>query len=49
VLGPIMYFVLKNGISYVFYTQLQEKMNWPFNSETPLTIETIKIGASISF
>ena len=49
VLGPIMYFVLKNGLSYVFYTQLQEKMNWPFNSETPLTLETIKLGASITF
>jgi len=49
ILGPLMYFVLKNGLAYVFYTQLQEKMNWPFNSETPLTIETIKIGASITF
>ena len=48
-LGPVMYFILKNGLAYVFYTQLQEKMNWPFNSETPLTIETIKIGASLTF
>jgi hypothetical protein len=48
-LGPVMYFVLKNGLAYVFYTQLQDKMNWPFDSETPLTIEALKIGASITF
>ena len=49
VFGPIMYFLLKNGISYAFYTGLQDRMNWPFDSETPLTMETFKLGASIKF
>ncbi len=49
VLGPILYFVLKNGIGYAFYTGLQDRMNWPFESETPLTMETFKLGASIKF
>jgi hypothetical protein len=47
--GPLFYFFLKNGISYAFYQGMKEKMNWPFTSETPLTLETIKIGVSITF
>jgi hypothetical protein len=49
VFGPIMYFLLKNGISYAFYKGLQDRMNWPFDSETPLTMETFKLGVSIKF
>lgn len=49
VFGPLMYFLLKNGIAYAFYTGLQEKMNWPFTSETPMTMESFKIGASLTF
>ena len=48
-LGPIIYFLLKNGISYAFYTGLQDRMNWPFESETPLTMQSVKLGASIKF
>jgi hypothetical protein len=47
--GPLFYFILKNGISYAFYQGMKDKMNWPFTSETPLTLETIKIGVSITF
>ena len=49
VFGPLMYFLLKNGIAYAFYTGMQEKMNWPFTSETPMTMESFKIGASLTF
>lgn len=49
IFGPIAYFLLKNGIAYAFYTGLQKRMNWPFDSETPVTFETYKIGASIKF
>lgn len=49
VFGPIMYFLLKNGISYAFYKGLQDRMHWPFDSETPLTMETFKLGVSIKF
>jgi len=49
IFGPVMYFLLKNGVMYAFYQGYKEKMNWPFDSETPLTIETFKIGASLTF
>lgn len=48
-IGPIIYFVLKNAVQYGFYCALRENMNWPFESETPLTHESIKIGVSITF
>jgi hypothetical protein len=47
--GPIIYFVLKNGLAYAFYQGVKEKMNWPFESETPMTMENIKVGISITF
>ena len=46
---PILYFILKNGLSYYTYTLKQEKMNWPFDTVSPLTMETIKFSAMISF
>jgi hypothetical protein len=46
---PIVYFILKNGLSYFFYTLKKEKMNWPFNTETPLTLETLKFNITITF
>jgi hypothetical protein len=49
IFGPVMYFLLKNGVMYAFYQGYKEKMNWPFDSETPITIDTFKIGASLTF
>jgi hypothetical protein len=49
IIGPIMYFVLRNGVAYVMYQGYKDKMNWPFESETPVTMETLKISASITF
>ncbi len=48
-IGPIMYFVLKNAVQYVFYYALKVNMHWPFESETPLKHESLKIGVSITF
>ena len=47
--GPIINFLLKNGYSYAFYLLKKEKMNWPFNTEAPLTYETFKIGVTFTF
>ncbi len=47
--GPIVNFILKNAYSYAFYTLRKEDMNWPFESETPLTYETFKFGFSFTF
>ncbi len=48
-LGPVMYAVLRNGAAYGMYVAMRDKMNWPFNSETPLTYEILKFGVSIQF
>jgi hypothetical protein len=47
--GPVFYFLLKNGLAYAFYQGIKEKMNWPFDSETPMTMENIKVGISVTF
>ncbi|MBL1212581.1 MAG: hypothetical protein HND52_04365 [Ignavibacteriae bacterium] len=47
--GPIINFVLQNAFAYGFYSLQRNKMNWPFSSETPLTLETFKIGMSFTF
>lgn len=46
---PVVNFLLKNGFSYLFYTLKKDKMNWPFNTETPLTYETFKFGVTFTF
>ena len=47
--APIVDFLLKNGYSYLFYTLQKKHMNWPFNTETPLTYETFKFGVTFTF
>ena len=47
--GPVFYFLLKNGLAYAYYQGVKEKMNWPFDSETPMTMENIKVGISLTF
>lgn len=49
VAGPIMYFLLKNSLSYGLYELRQEKMNWPFNSESPITYDSFNFGVTIMF
>lgn len=49
VIGPLLFFVLKSGVSLGYYMMMREDMNWPFESETPLTVESAKLGASITF
>ena len=49
VAGPLFYFILKNALSYGYYQGVKNKMNWPFNSEIPMTVETVKFGISYTF
>ena len=49
VFGPIMYMLLRNGAGYGFYYLMKYNSYWPIKSEKPLTNETSKIGASITF
>ena len=48
-LGPIMYLILKNAISFAWYYAIKREQYWPIPSETPFTMETIKLSASITF
>ena len=47
--GPFVYWVLNNGLSLLYVSQMRENMNWPFDSEAPLTFLTAKIGVQIIF
>lgn len=47
--GPIIYFLIKNGISYGFYELRKKNMNWPISTEAPLVFERFKIGLNYSF
>lgn len=47
--GPIIDFLLKNGLAYGFFALKKEDMNWPFSTETPLTFETFKVGFTFTF
>ncbi len=47
--APIVNFLLHNGLSYAFYSLKRDNMNWPFQTETPLTYETVKLGMTFTF
>jgi len=47
--GPIVNMLLKNSISYIFYHFRKDDMNWPFESQAPLTYEMFKAGISFRF
>ena len=47
--APILYFVLKNGLSYFLYTLKQDDMNWPFSTAKPITMEAIKFNLKVTF
>jgi len=49
VLGPIINFVLKSAYLYSYYSLRKKDMNWPFQTDTPLRLETINLGASLVF
>ena len=48
-LGPIAIFVIRGAMAWGVYQLWREEMNWPFNSETPLTHETVKFGLNVTF
>lgn len=46
---PIMYFLLRNGVSAAFKALRANKMNWPFNTEAPLNMHTFSLGVNVIF
>lgn len=47
--GPVVNFVLKNALAYGIYELRKDKMNWPFNSEPPITYDQFKFGMTFVF
>lgn len=46
---PFVNFVLNGAYQYAFYTLKKDKMNWPFNTEAPLTFDSFKLGLTFTF
>jgi hypothetical protein len=49
ILGPVLYFILRNGLAYAFFAAMKDKMHWPFPSESPLAVESFRVSAMIIF
>lgn len=45
---PVVNFLLKNALSYGMYELRKEKMNWPFNSEAPISYDQFKFGLTFT-
>ena len=48
-IAPIFIFVLKSAVAWGIYQLWREEMNWPFDSETPLTHETLRFTLAFNF
>ncbi len=47
--APVINFVLKNALSYGLYELRQDKMNWPFETASPLSYDQFKFGLTFVF
>jgi len=47
--APVVNFVLKSALTYGMYELRKDKMNWPFNSDSPLTYDQFKFGLTFIF
>jgi opacity protein-like surface antigen len=45
---PILYFLLKNGLSYYLFTLKKDEMNWPFKTTSPFASESYKFSLKIT-
>lgn len=48
-LVPILYFIVKNGISYGFHRIRENNMNWPSSTASPLFQRNFNVGISLVF
>jgi hypothetical protein len=47
--APVVNFVLKNALYYGLYELRHKKMNWPFQSEPPISFDQFKFGLVFTF
>jgi len=48
-LGPIIYMLLRGGITYGYYLLVRDNQYWPFGSETPMTTDGFRLGVTLTF
>jgi hypothetical protein len=46
---PVMNFILRNAIAYGFKELRRDKMNWPFDTVSPLNVTSWNVGLSVTF
>ena len=49
ILGPVLYFVLRNGVALAYFYAVSDNMNWPFDSETPMMMQSVRLDFSLRF
>jgi len=47
--GPMLMWLLRNGVAFGAYYLMSENMHWPFPSEAPLTHQSFTAGITFSF
>jgi hypothetical protein len=47
--GPVVNFILKNGLGYGLYELRKGNMHWPFSTAEPLHVDTFKFGVTFIF
>jgi hypothetical protein len=48
-MGPVINFALKAGLAALYFSASQDDMAWPFDREQPVTVGSLKIGATWGF
>jgi len=47
--APVVNFILKNGLAFAVSELRKEKMNWPFDSASPIMVDTYRAGVTFIF
>jgi hypothetical protein len=48
-LGPIIYTLLRGGLTYGYFLLVRDNQYWPFGSETPMTTDGFRFGLTLTF
>ncbi|MCX6154985.1 MAG: hypothetical protein NT007_12595 [Candidatus Kapabacteria bacterium] len=46
---PLVYFLMKNAVSFSLYELRRHQMNWPFSDASPMNYDMIKFGIALKF
>jgi hypothetical protein len=48
-LGPIIFTLLRGGLTYGYYLLVRDNQYWPLSSETPMTTDGFRFGLTMTF